>query len=127
MKRLSYIFLLSFLLNVVWENLHSRLYNNYMGGRITEFILLRASVVDAVIITLISLPFIYLNYLKRHDWIIIVIGILVAIPLEWFGLETGRWAYNDLMPIIPFLSIGLTPTIQLGFLGYLSYKFQEYI
>lgn len=122
MKKIFLIFVLSFILNFIWENLHSYLYVGYMGGEITEFILLRASVVDATIITLISLPFIFIPRLKRKSWLIILIGILVAIFIELHALETGRWAYNVYMPIIPILSVGLTPTIQLGILGYLSYR-----
>jgi hypothetical protein len=34
-----------------------------MGGQITEFILARASLVDAALITIISLPFVYISSL----------------------------------------------------------------
>lgn len=122
MKKVFLIFILSFVLNLIWENLHSLLYVGYMGGKITEFILLRASIADAVIITLMSLPFVFMPRLKGKSWLIIFIGVLVAIFIELWALNTGRWAYNEYMPIIPILGIGLTPTIQLGFLGYLSYR-----
>src|SRR3990167_3437728 len=101
MKKIFFIFLLSFSFNLIWENLHFYLYAGYMGGTITEAILLRASVVDAMII--------------------IFIGIVVAILIELHALRTERWVYNEYMPIIPILFVGLTPTIQLGLLGYLSY------
>jgi len=51
MKKVSLIFILSFFLNLIWENLHSYFYTVYMGGEITETILLRASIADAIIIT----------------------------------------------------------------------------
>ncbi|MDO8729325.1 MAG: hypothetical protein Q7K26_05600 [bacterium] len=98
-----------------------------MGGKITEFILIRASLFDAILITTVVLPFIFISSLKDKSWLIIVIGIVVAIFNEWYGLSTGRWAYNSLMPIVPILKVGLTPMLQLGVLGYLSYKFQEHI
>lgn len=123
MKKMFLIFLLSFILNLIWENLHSYLYVGYMGGKITEFILLRASIADAVIITLTSFPFVFIPSLKRKSWLIIFIGVLVAIFIELWALDTGRWAYNWYMPILPILGVGLTPTIQLGLLGYLSYRF----
>src|SRR3990167_5963264 len=123
MKKVSLIFILSFFLNLIWENLHSFLYIGYMGGTITEFILLRASVADAIIITILSLPFIFVPRLKGKSWLIIFVGILIAIFVELYALNTGRWAYNEYMPIIPTLGAGLTPTIQLGLLGYLSYWF----
>ncbi|MBI2634492.1 hypothetical protein HYW82_02370 [Candidatus Peregrinibacteria bacterium] len=121
-KKIFFIFLLSLFLNFIWENAHSYLYTAYMGGRITETILLRASVGDAVIITLLSLPFIFVPMLKNKSWIIIFAGVLIAIFIELYALRTGRWAYNEYMPMIPIISIGLTPAIQLGLLGYLSYR-----
>ncbi len=123
MKKVFLVFLLSFVLNLIWENLHSFLYTGYMGGTITEFILFRASVVDAVIITFLSMPFIFVPSLKRKSLLIIFVGILIAICIELYALNTGRWAYNEYMPMIPILGVGLTPTIQLGLLGYVSYRF----
>ena len=92
-----------------------------MGGTITEAILLRASVVDAIIITFLSFPFVFIAKLRNKNWIIIFIGIVVAILIELHALRTERWVYNEYMPIIPILFVGLTPTIQLGLFGYLSY------
>ena len=125
MKKILSIFIIAFVLNVVWENLHSVFYANYMGGKITELILLRASFWDAVIILIISLPFIFYPSFKNKSWLIIFIGIIVSILIEYWGLGTNRWVYNSLMPLIPFLAIGLTPSIQLGLLGYISFKIGE--
>ena len=71
------------------------------------------------------LPFLFLVSFRKHAWGIVVIGFIVAISIEWYALATDRWAYNVYMPIIPFLSVGLTPTIQLALLGLLSFKIQE--
>jgi hypothetical protein len=98
-----------------------------MGGPITEFILIRASLFDALLITIMLTPFIYWSWLAGQSWLIMLVGIVVAIVNEGYGLSTSRWAYNDLMPILPLIKVGLTPTIQLGILGYLTHKFQEYI
>ena len=122
MKKIITIFLSAFILNLIWENLHSLLYSNYMGGEITEFILIRASLFDALMITIILLPFIYLNKLKNKSWLIIVVGIVIAVLNEWYGLSTDRWMYNSLMPVLPIIMVGLTPTLQLGILAYISYK-----
>lgn len=127
MKKLGIIFLLAFILNVFWENLHSFLYSNYMGGKITEFILIRASLFDAIMITMILLPFVFLNSFKNSKLLIIFFGIVIAIFNEWYGLSTGRWAYNSLMPILPIIKVGLTPVLQLGVLGYISYLLEEHI
>jgi hypothetical protein len=120
-KSILYIFLISFFLNLIWENLHSFLYDNYKGGVITQSILLHATFIDALMITLIILPFILFPNFKRFSYLIILIGITLAVSIELWALGTSRWEYNSYMPIIPFLSVGLTPTIQLGFLGYISF------
>jgi hypothetical protein len=125
MKKIIFVFMTAFVLNAIWENLHSLFYDNYMGGKITEFILLRASLFDALIITLISLPFIYLYFLKDKSWLILVLGTAIAVINEWYGLNTSRWAYNALMPIVPILETGITPTMQLGLLGYFTFKISE--
>ncbi|MFA6608614.1 MAG: hypothetical protein WCT07_01750 [Candidatus Paceibacterota bacterium] len=127
MRKIAIIFFTAFVLNAIWENLHSLLYDNYMGGKITEFILLRASLFDALVISVIVLPFFFLSFLKDKSWLIILLGTTVAIFNEWFGLNTARWAYNSLMPIIPLINVGFTPAIQLGILGYVSYRIQEYV
>lgn len=36
------------------------------------------------------------------------------VAIEMWALYTERWVYNSLMPIIPIIRIGLTPTIQLA-------------
>lgn len=127
MRRIVTVFLIAFVLNALWENLHSLLYDNYMRGVITEFILLRASLFDALVISVIVLPFLFLPLLKNKSWLIVVVGTIIAIFNEWYGLSTARWAYNSLMPIIPLIHVGLTPAIQLGILGYLSFRFESYI
>jgi hypothetical protein len=97
-----------------------------MGGEITEFILVRAALFDAVIITIILTPFIFLKSLNNKSYLIIIIGIIIAILNEWYGLSTARWAYNNAMPILPILEVGLTPALQLGVLGYISYRLSRY-
>lgn len=121
------LFLSAFILNVIWENLHSFLYANYQGGAITEFILLRASLFDALVTTFFVAPFLYVAYLKKRTWLIVVVGTLIAIANEWYGLSTVRWSYDSLMPILPFIHTGITPTLQLGLLGYVAFWVQRYI
>lgn len=124
---MTVIFVSAFVLNAVWENLHSLLYLNYKGAEITEIILLRAALADALMITAMSLPFIFFQSFKKQEWLILAIGFILAISIEWYGLGTNRWVYKHLMPIIPVVYVGLTPAIQLGLLGYLSLKLQDRI
>ena len=116
------IFVISFVLNAIWENLHSQLYIHYQGGPITELVLLRATLFDAVFITgTIWLIQKLTNGKHLLAWVT-TISIIAAIAIELYALNTNRWAYGSTMPIIPLLNTGLTPTIQLGFLGYLSLR-----
>jgi hypothetical protein len=114
--------IVSFVLNLIWENLHSYLYAGYMGDKITQLVLLEASLIDALLVILISLPFIYIEKWRGKSWLIIPFGIIISIIIELGALYLGRWSYNEYMPLIPLLRVGLTPTIQLGLLGYISYK-----
>src|SRR3989344_6177580 len=120
-NRYLIIFIIAFILNFIWENAHSFLYVHYQNQKITEFILLRAAIVDAVIITIMAVFFSLIPFLKKRKWLSLVFGILIAIGMEWYALSTGRWSYNSLMPIIPFINTGLTPTLQLGVLAYITF------
>lgn len=120
--RLICVFTISFALNFVWEHLHSLLYVHYQGGPITDAILFRATLGDALFITALSIPFYRIRFLSKRVWIVIPVAILGAICLELFALSTERWAYSNLMPLVPYIKTGLTPTIQLGLLGYISLK-----
>ena len=115
LKPLPKIFLWAFILNMIWENIHSNLYVHYKGEEITDIILFRAAIFDAVMITLAGF-FVMKGYIKL--WQAAAALVLFAIGLEWFALETARWAYTEYMPIIPIIGTGLTPTIQLGLIAY---------
>lgn len=122
MKKWILVFLIALGLNLIWENLHSVLYVHYQGGPITELILLRAALVDALIILGLILIVRLIPWLVKYDWLIILLGIIVSLIIEYWAIGSGRWLYKEIMPIIPLLKTGLTPTIQLGLLGYLSYR-----
>jgi len=123
--RILFIFFISFILNLVWENIHYLLYTHYQGGEITRLILLRASFFDALLTIFFVTPFLYSYFLKKHSWLIIFLGVLVAIFIELNALNTERWTYNELMPIIPFTQFGITPIIQLALLGFVTYQVQK--
>jgi hypothetical protein len=122
MLKIILIFLLAFFSNFIWENSHSFLYAHYQNGAISQFVLLRAALFDAVFITLLGALFLKVKYLKDRQWLVLLIGIIAAVLIEWYALAADRWAYNALMPIIPVFNTGLTPTIQLGLLSYLIFK-----
>lgn len=125
--RLASIFILSFALNFIWEHLHAVLYASYKGGAITNAILLHATLVDALIITLLAVAYLYIPFLHRRLYLIVGALLAFAIATEWWALATGRWVYGPHMPIIPLLHVGLTPTIQLAVLGYVSIKITSWL
>lgn len=121
-KKLTPIFIISSLLNLAWENLHSFLYFHPDGQIMTQGMLLRATLFDTIFITLLAILFIKISYFRERKWYALIFGIVAAIILETYALNDGRWAYNELMPIVPLLNTGLTPTLQLGILSYIIFK-----
>lgn len=121
-KKIILVFLIALPANLIWENLHAVLYFLPSGELITQKILFRATFIDAFFITLFSAPFIFWSWFSRRSWLIVPLGIFVAVIIEFRALYADRWAYTEAMPIIPVLNTGLTPTIQLGLLAYLIYK-----
>lgn len=121
-KKLLLIFIYAFLFNLVWENLHSFLYMQYRGGAITQWILLRATLFDAVFIAVLGVLFMSVVYLRDRQWLAVLFGIIAAVGIERYALQSARWAYNDFMPIIPLLRVGFTPTMQLGLLSYIIFR-----
>lgn len=121
-KKIIIVFGLAFVFNFVWEWLHSALYLSYQGGPITILVLMRATLFDAIFITVLYSLYSKIKFFKNKLWVILIISLLSAIIIELYALSTGRWAYNDLMPIIPVINTGLTPTIQLLVLTYLTFK-----
>jgi len=106
------VFLLAFVLNLLWENLHARLYTHYKGKPITRGLLVRAALFDALVITLALVIF-------ENILIAALVLLVFAILLERWALATNRWAYRTSMPIIPLFNTGLSPTIQLVVTSYL--------
>ena len=120
--KLIAVFALAFLLNWLWENLHTPLYYHPDGEMINSLMLLQATLFDALFITLLGAVVLVIPYLRTRPWLASLIGVLAALAIEWQALSTGRWAYTEAMPIVPLLGTGLTPTIQLGLLSYVVYK-----
>ena len=127
LKKYLYIFISALVLNVAWEHVHSLLYIHYKSAPITEYILFRAALFDAVLITLVVYLFLTVTDFKNKLLLVVLTLLFFAILLELWALETGRWAYTEFMPIIPFINTGLTPTIQLGLLGYLSILISHHV
>lgn len=121
-KQLGIVFILAFLLNLAWENVHSYLYVHYQGGTITELILVKAALFDAFVTTVAGALYLWVRPFRRRLDVTIVGLLVFAIGLELFALATSRWLYAPSMPTLPCLEVGLTPTIQLALLAYISFR-----
>jgi hypothetical protein len=61
--------------------------------------------------------------LRLHwgDWLWLPLtGMLLAIGMERFALDVGRWQYGQHMPLLPGLEVGVLPVVQMGLLPLLS-------
>lgn len=120
---------LSFLLNFAWELFQIPLYKNpvYDFNHI-EFCAL-ASLADVLMVLLLYFgialmfknPF-WIEPLKLQKIsIVVLIGGVGAVLSEMWHLSLGSWAYNNSMPIIPFVSVGIAPVLQFMILPLLIY------
>lgn len=120
-RQLCVVFVVAFALNALWENVHAALYVHYKGAPITELVLVRAALFDAFIIFLGACLLLFAPAIHSHKWFIFALLTIFAVGLEVWALGGGRWAYTSAMPLVPFIRVGLTPTIQLALLAYASY------
>lgn len=118
---LMIVFSLGLAVSIIWEFAHSVLYVHYRGGDVSSLVLVRAALFDAFFVTMLAVPMLFVPFLRKQLWIALVVGIAFSTGLELYALETGRWAYTEAMPLVPYLNTGLTPTFQLGFSSWLIY------
>ena len=129
-----WIVVFAFILNIIWEYLHAHLYISEMLVTSYNYILIRASIIDVLIICFILMFISFKN--KEVKWItgpkfmdylfIIIMGIFIAVIIELNALEKGKWMYKEAMPLI--FGIGLSPLIQLAVTSILSlYLFRKLI
>ena len=127
-----YIFIitvLAFLLNFAWELIQIPLYKNpsYNIDHIAFCAL--ASLADTIMVLLLYFVFafifrnqLWIQHLKWHRiLIVILVGGTGAVLAEIRHLSLGSWAYNDSMPIIPFVKVGISPVLQFMILPLLIY------
>ncbi len=116
---LTVTFVVSFLLNFVWENAHAGLYVHHKGKKIVQKTLIIATLGDVVILFVFALLWWYVPLLQNNSWFVIPLGLVIAIWMERYALSVKRWAYKETMPIIPYIRTGVSPTIQLAVTGFI--------
>ncbi|MEQ7154196.1 hypothetical protein [Brevundimonas aurifodinae] len=113
----------AFLLNFPWEFLQTPLYvgmaeaPHWVATKVCAFATLGDAVIMVVAYWLAAVAARSRYwFLKPRQWpttVFILAGIAITIVLEL--LATGpldRWQYAAAMPVVPFLSVGLTPLLQ---------------
>ncbi len=122
MQRVVRTLSIAFVLNLIWEISHSFLYSPHFAG-VADFmkVHVRVTLGDTVVVFVIFLLdiFVFTKTFSEKElgWkritSIMLSGFIWAVAVEKYALATGRWSYKDLMPIVPFLKIGLTPLVQM--------------
>jgi len=120
---------ISFLFNIVWENLQALLYKGYSNFWQHFSICFNAALGDVAIILLLYLFLAVIH--KSIFWVtkvsvvdvllLIIAGAVIAIGIEKWALDTGRWQYASAMAIIPYIEVGLLPVIQMMLLPSFSF------
>ncbi len=125
---------LSLLLNLAWEVIQMPLYKDASFDIQNIAFCGLASVADAIMVLLIYfvLALIYkeplwIKHLNlKRTLIIVLIGGTGAVLAEMRHLSQDNWAYASLMPIVPFINVGLSPVLQFMFLPVVSYYLSFY-
>ena len=124
----------AFVLNFAWELAQMPLYKNAPYDLAHIAFCALATVADVIMVLLIYFCFALIY--KKPLWVasltafriflLMLVGGLGAILAELRHLSAGNWAYDDDMPIIPIVNVGLSPFLQFMLLPaliyYLSYK-----
>ena len=120
-----YIIAVTTLLHLIWEYAHLPLYRAYGAIGSTAPLVITVAVFGDVLYTLsIIAGIMVIRWIKTpHDMISAwtpkeyclsaLCGFLVALFVEYKALYLHRWAYGDMMPMIPILNVGLTPILQM--------------
>ena len=130
LKTTVFIIITALPLHFIWEMLQMPLYQCQLGFSQCVSICFVASLGD-VVMTLVIFILIAIAY-QDFNWHIdlhngkyilaAVIGLLFAIIFEQFAVQTSRWEYSLLMPLIPLLKIGMSPALQMTLLTPLVFK-----
>lgn len=120
---------IAFVLNLVWEILHSPLYAGMPPLRQHLPFLVMASVGDVVIsmIPVVVVGFWYrrvwwFNELSRNQSLIFLLlsTVLSGANEALNVLVLGRWHYTARMPTVPLIPIGISPLLQLSVTPFVS-------
>ena len=126
---LSQIFLISFFLNLLWEVIHSQLYDTCLNLPLKKYIplIVIASIKDGFWISFFFIISVYLfddiniltNYLQLSFFVFLALSF--SFIDEKISIKRKRWKYSKQMPKI--FGVGLTPLIELAVTGILTFLY----
>lgn len=114
----------SFALNAVWEisQLHFGLYANYEALAAAHTPLWLYATLGDVFYTFLAFGLLVVlkgggvrRYVSEYFYLA-MIGVVIAILVEYKALILHLWSYSSRMLVVPYLHIGLSPLLQMTFL-----------
>ena len=130
------ILMLAFIFNLIWENLQAPLYGDaYVQFPRHYMMCFWAALGDVVFVMTLYLIVAW----TRKDWlwfqeirirdvgIVILFGGAGAIIVEKVALGLFFWHYTSVMPIIPWINVGLVPILQMLILPLLTFYVATHI
>ena len=116
------LFAVAVAINYVWEIAQSFLFVGMGSIRAVLWHCFVASLGDGVILCIIH--GVGWGVFRRADWfaragasqygVMLGAGLVIASAMEWVAVHVlHRWAYTDLMPVVPGLDIGVIPVLQM--------------
>lgn len=126
---------ISFILHLGWE--YAQCVPFFIHGEVTPttFSMLKVSLGDVAltwlaysIVSLFSKSFLWgIGHWNFKQWFLLsLVAIVLSVVIEIYALDTGRWWYADINPLI-FGKISLIPILQLLTLFPLSIKLSKCI
>lgn len=114
------LFAVSFGLNWIWETTQIFAYAVKLAEMWMHILLYctLATVIDALVTIAI---YGFLKLLMKPNGAKFYLaaaffGALCAVFFEWFAFRFGLWSYGEYMPVLPVISTGLLPFVQLTLL-----------
>lgn len=123
-----FVVIVSVLTNIVWENFHSPFYSTYSRLLSTSKFSI-CTIMDTLI--MLALYFLFTHLFKDFFWIkkiglaritlVVLIGGIAGVVIEKLSLSFKLWSYNNKMPRVPVVNVGLWPVLQLMVLPIIVY------
>ena len=129
-QRIAIVFGVGVILNFIWEMAQAPLYGPMGSFWEATWRCLKAGVGDGVLI--LAVLFAGALVFRSNAWFLRMskvrfafasgVGLFVAVLIELWGLNAGRWTYGPRMPLAPGTSLGLVPLAQMAVLVPLTFR-----